>query len=71
MHRMQSQVEIRLIEEIVQVTEKLIDLAQKGNDLTTEEGSRLFFGEVLDDSFKVLKMAKLELGSHRSQKRRI
>lgn len=58
---MQSPPEENLIEEIVAVTEKLIGLAREGNDRATAERSRLFFGDVLDYSFKLQKEAKMEL----------
>ncbi len=58
---MQAQPEEKLIEEIVAVSEKLIDLAREGNDKATKERSRLFFGDVLDYSFKLQKEAKMEL----------
>ncbi len=53
--------EENLIEEIVAVTEKLIGLAREGIDMATAERSRLFFGDVLDYSFKLQKEAKMEL----------
>lgn len=50
-----------MIDKIAIVTEQLIELAWEGNDVATEERSRLFFGGVLDEAFKVRKNTKLEL----------
>jgi len=55
-----------LIEEILEITDQLIELAKKGNENARGERSRLFFGGVLDDAFKVNKNAKLELGKCRN-----